>query len=159
MRRVLMLVGAALVATAVGITLAAWNTVVDPGARQRTFDQIRVGMTDREVVALLGEGQFRSFRGPGSFGPGQPVPASARTCFAETRWDDAHAIVDVEFQNGVVTRITRSPKGPPEYETLQVSRDRLAHLALGGVCLLALGLCMSPTRPAVDATATSPPSA
>jgi hypothetical protein len=155
MRWALLILGACLTLSTIGYTLDSWSTVVEPDARRRAFDQIAVGMTHGEVVDILGsKGQFRSFSGPGSIKPGSgPVVLTWRS---EVRWEAADTTIDVQFENRIVTGVTRLPKEPPDDPAiLWRSRLGLSVLALSGLALLFAGLRPRPKPGAAPSNAQS----
>jgi hypothetical protein len=146
------MLGNGLLLTALALTLNSWDTVIDPDARRRAFDQLQVGMSRERVESLLGSaGRFRSISGPGSVPVGYQGPPQFMT--QECRWEDARETVDIQFRNDEVTKITRTPKDPPDVENLWWSRGGLALIAIFGLVFLLEGLT---TR---TVSASAPPSA
>ena len=141
MRQDFLVLGTILLLTAVGITLNSWSAVVDLGARQRAFDEVRVGMTVPEVEAIMGsrgEQQLRFISGPPKYWAEVGVPLTYR-------WEDADTIMDVTFQGprgtppAVVSR-KQERKESPDLVKVWLLRVALLILCAFGFGLVARGL-------------------
>jgi hypothetical protein len=160
MRREPIAFGLGLVATAVGITVAIWDTHLDPQFAERA-DELNTGMTHAEVSAVMGsrgeeEGVFVS--GP----PKYWARHFQENDLFTRRWEDPEATVKVHFSGpkgrATATSISCVRKAHPNHGAVWATGILLSLPALGGVVLVVFGLCVRSSQSAAGVPS-SPPSA
>lgn len=91
-RRLLILMGAATLLTVAGFVLTLWITSPTPGVTWENFRRLRQGMTEKDVVALLGESSKPDVV---RFGDGH-IPTHLR------RWRGEEVVIYLDFSQHVV---------------------------------------------------------
>lgn len=150
MRREPIAIGAGLIATAIVITVAIWDTHLDPRFAERA-DELNTGMTEAEVSSVMGSrGDYAPvfISGP----PDYWARRFQENDFFSRRWEDPEATVKVHFSGpkgrATATSISCERKAHPNYGAVWATGVLLSLPALGGLILVVFGLCVRSSPPA-----------